>query len=84
MRFVYDAAGNLETLAQPGSPPTYTSDEVHQMVTDSRRRMSVYAGPYVGLANHTTRYDFTLDGELDVTTRPTHRSSTATTMRRGA
>jgi RHS repeat-associated protein len=70
VRFFYDDAGNLEKLAQPGTPAVFTLDEVHIMGSEPRNLLESYTAPDIGLTSHTTLYDYSPDGDLDEVTRP--------------
>jgi RHS repeat-associated protein len=70
LRLRYDDAGNLETVAQPGSADVFVSDDVHVLDHEARGLLSSYTAPDIGLANHSTSYEHSADGDLELITRP--------------
>ena len=70
VRFFYDHNGNLERLAQPGTPLLIGPADAHDFVSDNRDMLQTYNPPAIGLPNHDTTFLYTADAELDRVTRP--------------
>lgn len=61
--YTYDDNGNLESITPPGKP-------VHSFDYTAANILDLYIPPDIALANHNTSYDYNLDKQIDLITRP--------------